>query len=244
MEIKLKPGEVLRGIKIFDGIDKKTKLPYCQPDKNKQIYQLGENKYDGKIGVCRAGFHFCLDLASASDYKYLFKSHVVKKYPNAVIISPVFYVTAKDEIQSDEYERKIDGVFTCKYVTNNLNVCRQLNYSEIMYCALEQSISSFPHSLLNKPEISTHEINLLSNQPYYFNRCLIQTFAKDVTIDRIPNDYNHTIFSNTSNLLTVRNKTKYTQYVNRYDCAQYITPVPRYSTVEFKQFDKFGKIVN
>ena len=38
MKIKLKPGDVLQGIKIFDGIDKKTNLPYCQPDSYKQIY--------------------------------------------------------------------------------------------------------------------------------------------------------------------------------------------------------------
>lgn len=237
MEIKLDENDCLFGIKIFDGIDKKTNLPYCQYDNNKQIYQLGENKYNGKIGLCKAGFHFCLDLASASDYKYLFKTHVDKKYPNAVIISPVFYVTAKDKIQSNEYKRSINGVFTCKYVTNNLTVDRQLNYSEVLYCALEQSIFSFPHSLLDKPEISTHEVTDYSVKP------LVQTQARKVIIDTAFIGKHYTIFSNTSNLLTVTNKTKLVQYVNRYGSEQYITPVPRYSTVEFKQLDKFGKIV-
>lgn len=237
MKIKLKPGEVLQGIKIFDGIDKKTNLPYCQPDSYKQIYQLGENKYDGKIEFCKAGFHFCLDLASASDYKYLFKTHVDEKYPNAVMISPVFYVTAKDKIQLYEYERYKNGVFTCKYVTNNLNVDRQLNYGEVMYWALEQSVFSFPHSLLDKPEISTHEVT------DYSVKSLVQTRARKVTIDTAFIGKHYTIFSNISNLLTVTNKTKLVQYVNRYGGEQYITPVPRYSTVEFKQLDKFGKIV-
>ena len=237
MEIKLKSGEVLQGIKIFDGIDKKTNLPYCQPGDIKQIYQLGENKYDGKIEFCKAGFHFCLDLASASDYKYLFKTHVDEKYPNAVMISPVFYVTAKDKIQLYEYERCKNGVFTCKYVTNNLTIGRQLNYGEVMYWALEQSVFSFPHSLLDKPEISTHEVTDYSVKP------LVQTRARKVTIDTAFIGKHYTIFSNTSNLLTVTNKTKLVQYVNRYGGEQYITPVPRYSTVEFKQLDKFGKIV-
>ena len=238
MEIKLKPSEVLQGIKIFDGIDKKTNLPYCQPDKNKQKYQLGENKYDGKIEFCKAGFHFCLDLASASDYKYLFKTHVDKKYPNAVMISPVFYVTAKDKIQLNEYERTINGVFTCKYITNNLTLDRQLGCGEIMYWALEQSVFSFPHSLLDKPEISTHEVT------DYSVKSLVQTYARKVIIDTTFIGKHYTIFSNTNNLLTVTNKTKLVQYVNRYDgCDQYITPVPRYSTVEFKQCDKIGKLV-
>lgn len=79
MEIKLYKNESLSGVKIFDGIDEKTNLPYCQPNNNnKQIYQLGENKYNGKLELCETGFHFCLDLASASDYKYLFKHMLIK----------------------------------------------------------------------------------------------------------------------------------------------------------------------
>lgn len=155
------------------------------------------------------------------------------------MMSPVFYVIAKDKIQLNEYERSINGVFTCKYVTNNLTVGRQLNYGEVMYWALEQSVFSFPHSLLDKPEMSTHEVTDHSVKP------LVQTLARKVTIDTTFIGKHYTIFSNTINLLTVTNKTKLVQYVNRYvGCEQYITPVPRYSTVEFKQCDKIGKIVS
>lgn len=244
MEIKLKPYEFLTGIKIFDGIDEKTGNPYCKPGNIKQIYDTSnENIYDGEIELCKAGFHFSLDMSAAGDYKLLFNDHVDKKYPNAVMISPVFYVTAKDKILCEEYENF--GCFRHKYVTNNLNVCKQFYNNEIMFHVLNYIVFSFPHSVLDKPEMSTHEIYSTTNQPYYFNRCLIQTFAKDVTIDRIPDTHNHTIFSNISNSLTVRNKTKYTQYVNRYGYVeQYITPVPRYSTIKFEPFDKIGKKVN
>lgn len=249
MEIKLKPGEVLQGIKIFDGIDKKTNLPYCQPDhKNKQIYQLGENKYDGKIKLCENGFHFCLDLASASDYKQLFRDHVDKKYPNALMISPVYYVAAKDKILFEEYEKC--GMFSCKYVTNNLKIGRQIYIDEIIHYNLHHYMHTYAYALLDKPEMLTHEISIGSGiLPYYSYRYLIQTDASNVTIDSIPGCcgecHNYTIFSNPNSILTITNKTKYVHYVNRYyGCEQYITPVPRYSTVEFKQLDKIGKIVS
>lgn len=244
MEIKLKPYESLAGIKIFDGIDEKTNLPYCQPNYNvKQIYQIGENKYNGKIQLCENGFHFSLDISAAGDYKSLFSDHIDKKYPNALMIKPVYYVTAKDKILSEEYEKF--GCFRHKYVTNNLTIGRQFYVNEIMFHVLNYIVFGFTYSSLDKPVLSTHEIDFsTTNQPYYFNRCLIQTFAKDVTIDRIPDYHNHTIISRVDSLLTVRNKTKYTQYVNRYGYTeQYITPVPRYSTVEFKRLDKFGKVI-
>ena len=236
MEIKLKPYESLTGIKIFDGIDEKTNLPYCQPGDIKQIYDISnENVYDGEIKLRKAGFHFCLDIASANDYKNIFRYNLGKKYPNALIMNPIHYVIAKDKILSEEYERF--GGFRCIYITNNLTIGKPLFCNEILHYITNCPVSGCEYSLLDvsKSEVYTHEIQ-------HTNKCLIQSGAKDVIIDT--QNMNYTIFSNSYNPLTVKNKTKYTQYVNRYrSCNQYITPVPRYSTVEFKPFDKIGKIV-
>lgn len=236
MEIKLKPYESLTGIKIFDGIDEKTGNPYCKPGNIKQIYDTSnENIYDGEIELCEAGFHFCLDVASASDFKNIFRYNLGKKYPNALIMNPIYYVIAKDKILSGEYERF--GSFRCIYNTNNLTIGKPLFCNEILHYITNCPVSSCAYSLLDvsKSEVYTHEIQ-------HTNKCLIQSGAKDVIIDT--QNMNYTIFSNSYNSLTVKNKTKYTQYVNRYcRCEQYITPVPRYSTVEFKPFDKIGKIV-
>lgn len=236
MEIKLKSGEVLQGIKIFDGIDKKTNLPYCQPGDIKQIYDISnENVYDGEIKLRKAGFHFCLDVASANDSKNIFRYNLGKKYPNALIMNPIHYVIAKDKILSEEYERF--GGFRCIYITNNLTIGKPLFCNEILHYITNCPVSGCEYSLLDasKSEVYTHEIQ-------HTNKCLIQSGAKDVIIDTQNMDY--TIFSNSYNPLIVKNKTKYTQYINRYRrCEQYITPVPRYSTVEFKPFDKIGKIV-
>lgn len=239
MEIKLKPYESLVGIKIFDGIDEKTGNPYCKPGNIKQIYNTSsENVYDGKIELCKAGFHFSLDIFAASDYKNIFRCNLGKKYPNALIMNPVYHVIARDKILSEEYERF--GGFRCKYITNNLTLGNPLFCCDIIHYITNCPVSDYAYSLLDvgKSEVYTHEIN-------HTNRCLIQSCAKDVIIDTQQTHHNYTIFSNYYNLLTVKNKTKYTQYVNRYvTCEQYITPVPRYSTVEFKQFDKIGKLEN
>lgn len=238
MEIKLKPYESLTGIKIFDGIDEKTGNPYCKPGNIKQIYDTSnENVYDGEIELCKAGFHFSLDIFAASDYKYIFRCNLGKKYPNALIMNPIYCVVARDKILSEEYERF--GGFRCKYITNNLTIGNPLFCNEILHYITNCPVSEYAYSLLNasKSEVYTHEIQ-------HSNRCLIQSGAKDVIIDTQNEYHNYTIFSNSYNPLTVKNKTKYTHYVNRYvTCEQYITPVPRYSTVEFKPFDKIGKVI-
>lgn len=239
MEIKLKPYESLTGIKIFDGIDEKTGNPYCKPGNIKQIYDTSnENVYDGEIELCKAGFHFSLDIFAAGDYKYIFRCNLGKKYPNALIMNPIYCVIARDKILSEEYERF--GGFRCKYITNNLTIGKPLFCNEILHYITNCPVSEYAYSLLNasKSEVYTHEIQ-------HSNRCLIQSGAKDVIIDTQNEYHNYTIFSNSYNPLTVKNKTKYTHYVNRYvTCEQYITPVPRYSTVEFKPFDKIGKKVS
>lgn len=238
MEIKLNPYESLTGIKIFDGIDEKTGNPYCKPGNIKQIYDTSnENVYDGEIELCKAGFHFSLDIFAASDYKYIFRCNLGKKYPNALIMNPIYCVVARDKILSEEYERF--GGFRCKYITNNLTIGNPLFCNEILHYITNCPVSEYAYSLLNasKSEVYTHEIQ-------HSNRCLIQSGAKDVIIDTQNEYHNYTIFSNSYNPLTVKNKTKYTHYVNRYvTCEQYITPIPRYSTVEFKPFDKIGKVI-
>lgn len=75
MEIKLYKNESLPGVKIFDGIDKETGKPYCQPAKydidSKKVYETDRvtNYYDGNIIPCKNGFHFSMTLQDAAHYK-------------------------------------------------------------------------------------------------------------------------------------------------------------------------------
>lgn len=228
MEIKLKSGEVLQGIKIFDGIDKKTNLPYCQPDDYKQIYQKGENKYDDEIEICRKGFHFSMSIGEAYDYKPIIG---LQSSRNAIIIHPVFEVYATGKIFSETNNRY--GGFGQKFVTDYLYLDRQFSNSEILTYLVAN------HLCYIKTFTDT---NVSTSSTSGSIKCLYQGNAKEITIDSLPPDKNFTIFSNYKDNLIVKNKTKYTHYVNRY-CGyeQYIIPIPRYSTVEFKQLDKFGK---
>lgn len=230
MEIKLKPGDILQGIKIFDGIDKKTNLPYCQPDNNKQIYQKGENKYDGKIEICRKGFHFSMSIGEAYDYKPIIN---LQSSRNVIIINPVFEVYATGKVISETYNRY--GGFGQKFVTDCLYLDRQFSNSEILAYLITNRLC----------HIKTFtDTNVSTSSTLSYIKFLYQGNAKEITIDSLPLDKNFTIFSNSYNPLTVKNKTKYTQYVNRYyGYEQYIIPIPRYSTVEFKQLDKIGKLV-
>lgn len=227
MEIKLKPGDILQGIKIFDGIDKKTNLPYCQPDNNKQIYQKGENKYDGKIEICRKGFHFSMSIGEAYDYKPIINLQSSRN----VIINPVFEVYATGKVISETYNRY--GGFGQKFVTDCLYLDRQFSNSEILAYLITNRLC----------HIKTFtDTNVSTSSTLSYIKFLYQGNAKEITIDSLPLDKNFTIFSNSYNPLTVKNKTKYTQYVNRYyGYEQYIIPIPRYSTVEFKTFDKVGE---
>ena len=231
MEIKLKPGEILQGVKIFDGIDKRTNRPYCQPDNNnKQIYQKGENNYDDKIEICRKGFHFSMSIGEAYDYKSIIS---LQSSRNAIIINPVFEVYATGKVISETYNRY--GGFGQKFVTDCLYLDRQFSNSEILTYLLTN------HLYHIKP---LTDINVSTSSILSYVKCLYQGNAKEITIDSLPLDKNFTIFSNSYNPLTVKNKTKYTQYVNRYyGYEQYIIPIPRYSTVEFNQLDKIGKLV-
>lgn len=82
MEIKLDKNESLYGIKIFDGVDKETGKPYCQPADadSKKIYETSGivNYYDGDIIPCKSGFHFSMTLQDAFDYKDLFSLNKTK----------------------------------------------------------------------------------------------------------------------------------------------------------------------
>lgn len=231
MEIKLKPGEILQGVKIFDGIDKKTNLPYCQPDNNnKQIYQKGENNYDGKIEICRKGFHFSMSIGEACDYKPIIS---LQSSRNVVIINPVFEVYATGKVISETYSRY--GGFSHKFVTDCLYLDRQFSNNVILTYLVTNHLCYIK---------TFTDISVSTSSTSGSTKCLYQGNAKEITIDSLPSDKNFTIFSDYKDKLTVKNKTKYAHYVNR--CCryeQYITPVPRYSTVEFKPFDKIGKLV-
>lgn len=233
MKIVLDEDEYLPGVKIFDGIDKETNLPYCNPDDNKQIYQKGENVYDGEIEICRKGFHFSMSIGEAYNHKPVIGLQYSKRNATAALINPVFEVYATGKILSETYN--IYGGFSQKFVTDHLYLDRQFSNNEIITYLIANHLCYI--NTFVDTNVSTSSI--LGN-----SRCLYQGNAKEITIDSLPVVKNFTIFSNYKDNLIVKNKTKYTHYVNRY-CGyeQYIIPIPRYSTVEFKQLDKFGKLV-
>lgn len=230
MEIKLDKNESLYGVKIFDGIDKETGKPYCQPANNKQIYQKGKNKYDGKIEICRKGFHFSMSIGEAYDYKPIIS---LQSSRNVIIINPVFEVFTTGKVISETYNRY--GGFSQKFVTDCLYLGRQFSNNEILTYLVTNHLC----------HIKTFtDISVSTSSTSGSTKCLYQGNAKEIIIDSLPSDKNFTIFSEYKDKLTVKNKTKYAHYVNRCcGCKQYITPVPRYSTVEFKQWDVIGKIV-
>ena len=242
MEIKLYKNESLPGVKIFDGIDKETGKPYCQPAKydidSKKVYETDRivNCYDGNIIPCKSGFHFSMTLQDAAHYKDLFSLCENKKYSKAMTIAPVYQVYAVGKIKAETYLH--NGEYKQKYVTNKLKLGKQFSCCEIIDYAIQHGIIN-SYAVLNKPiSITSHQG---SNSKILFQTSHTCFIAID-NIALVGNNY--TIFSNSFTELTVENKTNYTHYVNRTMCnEQYIIPIPRYSTVEFKQCDKFGKIV-
>lgn len=241
MEIKLDKDEYLPGVKIFDGIDKKTGKPYCQPTidvDSKKIYETNSivNYYDGKLKLCESGFHFSMTLQDAFDWKDLFSLYENKKYPKAMIMHPVYNVSAVGKIKAETYWW--NGEKKQKYVTNKLKLGKQFGCEEIISYSIQHGMIS-SYAVLNKPISTTSHQG--SNSKILFQ----QSYNFFVTIDNIALvGNNYTIFSNSFKELTVENKTEYTHYVNRYlGEKQYIIPIPRHTTIKFEQCDKVGKVI-
>ena len=239
MEIKLYKNEILAGVKIFDGIDKETGNPYCQPAiDSKKVYETNSivNYYDGNIIPCKSGFHFSMTLQDAFGCKDLFSLYENKKYPKAMIIHPVYNVAAVGKIKAETYWHNDEN--KQKYVTNKLKLGRQLSCEEIINYAIQHGMVN-SYAVLNKPISTTSHQD--SNSKILFQ----QSYNFFVTIDNIALvGNNYTIFSNSFKDLTVENKTDYTHYVNRYcGCKQYIIPIPRHTTIKFEQCDKIGKVI-
>lgn len=232
MKIELDENEYLPGVKIFDGIDKETNLPYCKPDDYKQIYQKGENVYDGEIEICRRGFHFSMSIREAYNYKSIIGLQCSRR--NAVLINPVFEVHATGKIFSETYNTH--GGFEQKFVTDHLYLDRQVSNRAILIYLVTNNLCYIKTFIDTNVSTSSITGNI---------RCLYQGNAKEITIDSLPSVKNFTIFSDYSNKLIVKNKTKYTHYVNRCeDKFQHIEVIPRYSTVEFKQYNIFGNKIS
>ena len=241
MEIKLYKDENLPGVKIFDGIDKKTNLPYCQPAidaDSKKIYETNGivNYYDSNIIPCESGFHFSMTLQDAFEWKDLFSLYENKKYPKAMIMHPVYKVSAVGKIKAETYWW--NGENKQKYVTNKLKLGKQFSCEEIISYSIQHGMIK-SYAVLNKPISTTSYQD--SNSKILFQ----QSYNFFVTIDNIALvSNNYTIFSNSFKELTVENKTNYTHYVNRYlGEKQYITPIPRHTTIQFEQCDKVGKVI-
>ena len=242
MEIKLYKNEYLPGVKIFDGIDKETGKPYCQPAKydidSKKVYETDgvTNYYDGNIALCKSGFHFSMSLQDAVQYKDLFGLCENKKYSKAMTIAPVYHVYAVGKIKAEAH--LYNDECKQKYVTNQLKLDKQFNCCEIIDHAIQHGIIS-SYAVLNKPISTTSHQD--SNSKILFQTAHVYF----VTIDNnalVGNNY--TIFSNSFTELTVENKTNYTHYVNRTMCnEQYIIPIPRHTTIKFEQCDKVGKVI-
>ena len=241
MEIKLYKDENLPGVKIFDGIDKETGKPYCQPAidaDSKKIYETNGivNYYDGNIIPCESGFHFSMTLQDAFEWKDLFSLYENKKYPKAMIMHPVYKVSAVGKIKAETYWW--NGENKQKYTTNKLKLGKQFSCEEIISYSIQHGMIK-SYAVLNKPISTTSHQD--SNSKILFQ----QSYNFFVTIDNIALvSNNYTIFSNSFKELTVENKTNYTHYVNRY-CGyeQYITPVLRHTTIKFEQCDKVGKVI-
>lgn len=155
MDIKLDKNESLYGVKIFDGIDKETGKPYCQPADadSKKIYETSGivNYYDGNIIPCERGFHFSMTLQDAFDYKDLFSLNKNKKYPKAMIMHPVYSVSAVGKIKAEIYWRNDEN--KQKYVTNKLKLGRLFGCDEIINYSIQHGMIN-PYAVLNK-SIST-----------------------------------------------------------------------------------------
>lgn len=240
MDIKLDKNESLYGVKIFDGIDKETGKPYCQPADadSKKIYETSGivNYYNGNIIPCKRGFHFSMALQDAFDYKDLFSLNKNKKYPKAMIMHPVYNVSAVGKIKAETYWR--DDEYKQKYVTNKLKLDRLFGCDEIINYSIQHGMIA-SYAVLNKPiSVTSHQD---SNSKILFQ----QSGNFFVTIDNITLfGNNYTIFSSSFKELTVENKTDYTHYVNRYvGEKQYIMPIPRHTTIKFEQCDKVGKVI-
>lgn len=241
MEIKLYKNEILAGVKIFDGIDKETGNPYCQPAidiDSKKVYETNSivNYYDGNIIPCKSGFHFSMTLQDAFGWKDLFSLYENKKYPKAMIIHPVYNVAAVGKIKAETYWH--NGENRQKYVTNKLKLGKQFGCEEIISYSIQHGMIG-SYAVLNTPISTTSHQD--SNSKILFQ----QSYNFFVTIDNIALvGNNYTIFSNSFKELTVENKTNYTHYVNRYlGEKQYIISIPRHTTIKFEQCDKVGKVV-
>lgn len=241
MEIKLYKNEILAGVKIFDGIDKETGNPYCQPAidiDSKKVYETNRvvNYYDGNIIPCKSGFHFSMTLQDAVGWKDLFSLYKNKKYPKAMVMNPVCQVYAVGKIKAEAYLHNCE--YKYKYVTNKLKLVKQFSCSEIINYSMQ-------HGIINSYAALNSSISTTSHQDSNSKILFQQSYNFFVTIDNIALvGNNYTIFSNLFKDLTVENKTDYTHYVNRYcDCEQYIIPIPRHTTIKFEQCDKVGKVI-
>ena len=240
MYIKLDENEYLHGVKIFDGIDKETGKPYCQPADadSKKIYETSGivNCYGGKLKLCESGFHFSMTLQDAFDYKDLFSLNKNKKYPKAMIIHPVYNVYAVGKIKAEIYWR--NGEYKQKYVTDKLKLNRQFSCDEIINYSIQ-------HGMINSYAVLNKSISTTSHQGSNSKILFQQSGNFFVTIDNITLiGNNYTIFSDLFKELTVENKTDYTHYVNRYcGYGQYTIPIPRHTTIKFEQCDKVGNVI-
>ena len=219
--------ERISGVKIFDGIEN-GKL-FCKPRYKKYFYKTGSNRFYGKIKMCESGFHFCLDMESASTYKELFKQY--KKHHSGFIIAPVACVTSygyKNCIAQLEPKLKL--------VTDELYIHSLWSNVAVIDEFVDRNYSwlSYNQIIKSNNELSVYrgyDVNasIWQNFDLFFQRCK----SCSIEIDNQKTN-NSTIFSPINTALEIINKSKYTQYVNRYDHKiQTITALPRKSEVRF-----------
>lgn len=230
----------LHGVKIFDGIGGELNLPYCYPYNSKYYYLTDSvNEFKGNISMCDRGFHFGLTFKDALNYKHFityanyYNYKHIKKYPRANVFKPIYNVTALGDVILDQDP---SGITKC--VTNKLQLDSQLSYIDIMKDFIHEYLYSFDNvncklsSKLN-PLIKSPQQTIYSNYVSYGIQCLDIAEVTIVCDNKNSKFPYTTIFTNEYQRLKVINKTKYTQYVTRYnDYCQEIIPIPRHSTME------------
>lgn len=234
--------DAMYGIKIFDDMDDNNPpnsawfTPLWENAETQKFYASRENIFDGELNVTNChlnkkdkGFCFWLSLEDAVGSTMLTRAS--KNFPKAMMLNFVGEIEARDDIIACQ---TTNAEHTLKFMTNNLTLGKMWNYYEIIKQWLR--IDRIKPDIVNEKK-SVYKSNIYTN-------CIFLDFKEsakyEITISPSGNKHsgeiNHTIFSEKdSQSITVINKTKYTQYINRFTSwYQFITPVPKFSTVKLK----------
>lgn len=234
--------DAMYGIKIFDDISDENPAnsawftPLWENAETQIFYSNRENIFDGELNVTNChlnkkdkGFCFWLSLEDAVVNTMLTRTS--KNFPKAMMLNFVGEIEARDDIIACQLT---NAEHTLKFMTNNLTLGNMWDYYKI--------VDQWIRIDRIKPDIINDKKSVFKSN--YFKNCILlndnDITKYEITISPSGNKYsgeiNHTIFSAKDNhSIIVINKTKYTQYLNRFNrWYQFITPIPKFSTVTLK----------